>query len=676
MSTQRAGEYIETISPQGYINNREITNLPGHFLVKGSKNTRIINKEKVAVSKRYELLGEASDINNPIISSYDWKTNTGVYRNIRGYLGTKAELEVWYEEAWTRFKNGYQSADFRWIPYWLSSELLDVLVGVNGTDKLFMWSGGITEIYEVTASTLTKKQYYSNDTFTFNNSARTIVDTDSLFVARGFVVGEEITISGTTFNDGNYTIKTVEAGTITLIETDVLADENSGATVVIKDTYTGTWGQARFLAATSGRAVLIGGQSYTYTGGEGSGTLTGLTLSPVALGVVAGDLAFQDVVESSPATLDGLELNLVSVVNNHLHVASERDRRVFMSANDDYDDFAYTSPLRVPGEGYVLTLDSCPTELVPDEDEMYISAGDDDWYRVFTEFTADQGGESVLVKKLKTGPGQAAVGYGAVAHIKNNIAFVSKEKTFDTLGNVENIQGPQSIAISDDIKDDFENYDLTNVHALYYRRSVFIALPAEGLVLEYDMRFQYWQPPQELPVRRLAVIDDELCGHSSNSNETYKLYTGYNDNGAPFKAVAAFGYENFGSRFMLKSFTEAATELYSSRNTIVKNRILYDYKGAGGIREFSIDGSDERISFIPPALAGLGQEKLGSNPLGGSLDDIEDLVKIRAIDTTELLTFFERQRVFEAEGADIRFEILAFGENIEMSDNVPNFIKR
>ena len=677
MGTKNTGEYIEVINPLGYVNNREITNLPGHYLVAGSKNTRIVNQEKVVASKRYELFGATSDVKNPIVGSFDWKTNTKVYRNIRSYIGTKAELEVWHDSAWRRFMHGYDSARFVWAPYWMATELIDVLIGVNGTDKLFMWTGGIAKVKSVTATTITKTGYYQQANLSFNKANRTVVDPDSAFLTYGFAAGDEITISGSATNDGEYTISTVTADTITLIGTDVLGQtEVDTGNVIVKWTKEGTWAESRFLVNASGRKVRIGDYVFTYSGGENTGTITVTDEDPVALGITAGDYVFQNIVESEPSELDGMSLDMVAVLNNQLYTASERDRRVMISSNTDYTDFTYTSPLRVPGEGFVLTLDAAPTSLVPDEDDMYVSAGDDDWYRVYTEFTDDQGGESVIVRKLKTAPGQASVSHSSVEHIKNGIAFLSAEKVVDTISNIERVENKQNVTISDDIKNDLDNYDVTDAHFRYWSRSLFIALPAESLVLEYDMRFGHWQPPQELPVQRLAIIDGHLCGHSNNSNETYKLYTGYNDNGAPFKAVAAFGYENYGARFWEKQFDELATEAYLSRNTVLTNRVLYDYRGATDIREFTIDGSDDAISFVPADSAGIGKNKLGDAPLGSSADDITDLVKVRAIDTTSQVNFFERQRVFEAEGEDIRFEIIAFGENTRKADNEPVFIKR
>lgn len=684
MATRTAQDYVETLNPKGYVSNREITNLDGNYLVKGSKNVRIVNGEKVASSKRYTLKGGAKDVNSGITTSSDWKTNTKQYRNIRGYMdGASGEIEVWYNNAWVRIKNGYSSTDFQWTPVWSPTELIDVLLGVNGTDTLFMWSGGIAEVASVTTNTITKKGYLTGTTIAFNNNGAsndTITDSANGFLTAGFAVGDELQISGTTgaINDGFFTILTVTAGTITIIENQSLQTQASGATVIVKWKNNGTWAESRFLVSEAGRSVRIGGTTYTYTGGEGTGTLTGLTLDPVALGVVAGDRVMQSIKESTPSALDNGQWDLIGVLDNHVYIGSTRTRVVKVSKNDDYDDFTVTSPVRIPGEGFTIdNLDSCPTGFVSDEGAMYISAGDDDWYKVTLVLTADQTGESVVIEKLKTAPGQSAVAQGAIARIKNGVAFLSTEKAIETLSNVENFVTTQNVPISDDIKDDLEAYNLTDADMKYFKRSMFIALPHEGLLLEYDFRFGYWQPPQEISISKLAIIDGNLCGHSSNSNETYILFDGYNDNGAPFKAVAAFGYENYGNRFSLKNFDELGSELYMSRNTEVKNRVLYEYRGSSDIREFTItaNAGDDTV-FTDTDITGLGKKKLGDNPLGTTISEVDDLLKVRVINTTSLLDFFERQRVFESESPDCRFEILAFGENAQLSDNEPTFIRK
>jgi hypothetical protein len=429
--------------------------------------------------------------------------------------------------------------------------------------------------------------------------------------------------------------------------------------------------------------VRINDVEYTYTGGESTGTLTGLT---GVSGVSAGDVAMQAVRTSTPATLDGLTLDLIAVWKNHVFYGDKTSRVVYVSKNSDYTDFSYTSPLRAPGEGYEITLDSTPTAIVPEggAGELHIHGRKDDIYRITMKLSADLSDESIEVEKLPTSTGQAAINQGVIVRIKNAVAFISFEPTLDTVGRILAIDTPTSQPLSYLIKDDLISYDLTDANGLFYQNQIFIALPVEGKVLIYDTEQGLWQPPHNLPVGKLALIDIDnsgtqvLCAHSSVGNETYRLYYGYNDNNAPIDVQMAFGYENYGERFTVKQFDEVATELYLSENTKVTNRVVYDYKGSTDIREFVIngDGSAGEVIFTPSASAGLGANPLGSEPLGTLATEIDDLPKCRMIDTTPLQDFFERQRVFSASGVDIRFSVIAWGENTMKSPNIPIHIKR
>jgi hypothetical protein len=72
------------------------------------------------------------------------------------------------------------------------------------------------------------------DTIAFvNSNPDTITDSANGFVAAGFAGGMKLTVSGSGSNDGEYTIATVTAGTITLSGTDVLTGEAEGATVTL-----------------------------------------------------------------------------------------------------------------------------------------------------------------------------------------------------------------------------------------------------------------------------------------------------------------------------------------------------------------------------------------------------------------------------------------------------------
>jgi hypothetical protein len=62
----------------------------------------------------------------------------------------------------------------------------------------------------------------------------TITDSGSGFVTTGFAAGDIIAVSGSSKNDGIYTVATVVAGTITLIATDELTAEAAGSVIGIR----------------------------------------------------------------------------------------------------------------------------------------------------------------------------------------------------------------------------------------------------------------------------------------------------------------------------------------------------------------------------------------------------------------------------------------------------------
>jgi len=85
-----------------------------------------------------------------------------------------------------------------------------------------------------TPEALTVKRRATTIAFNENNaSADTITDSANLFLVAGFQAGDQITVAGSTSNDGTYTIGSVVAGTITLLARNDLATEAAGATVTL-----------------------------------------------------------------------------------------------------------------------------------------------------------------------------------------------------------------------------------------------------------------------------------------------------------------------------------------------------------------------------------------------------------------------------------------------------------
>ena len=451
---------------------------------------------------------------------------------------------------------------------------------------------------------------------------------------------------------------------------------------------TNTWAQDRALTAGT-RQVIINGVTYTYTGGETTSALTGVTPDPTAQGgntPVAGDICHQAIRTSSNQPASGSNNDGIAVLDNQVYIGSRTSREISISKNSSFTDYTFSSP-RVSGEGGLLTLDNSWRAFAPDADSgvMNISAGDDDWYRVeFEQITVSTTlAETVNVKKLKTGSGQAAQSQDLVANAKNAVIFISNEPTLDELGRVENIPTEQQKPLSDPIKPDFDNANFTNGHIKYHKRNIFICDPNNDKVYIYDIEKGYWQTPQILPIRRFSIIDGDLYGHSSSIPETYKLFTGTgdrtdfdnSDTGKPFKVVARFAYRNFGDRPNLKSFDEWFVEGYISANTELTHRLLFDFDGATGSVEKIINGSDPDLVEEPVDGFSLGLQSLGNTSLAGDIGE-ETIPKFRFIHTISRIDFHEVQEIFETNDNDQVFQILATGPEAILSKAQPTSIKK
>jgi len=677
MSVQE--DYKLVMNPLGFIAKKEVTNTDPAYLVAPSQNVLINDADKVVGRGGMTLFGDAYTVNKGVKSSFEWDTSSARQRALRVY---DDELEVYVYDEWRRIKNNWTSTKFVFTTWWDSTESIDLLLFVIGDANIYDWSGAVTKIASVGANTLTKMWYLSGTTFAFNPAVGAtpayITDSGNGFVIAGYEVGDVIIVSGSASNNKSFTIAGVSAGTLVLIAADSLVSEAAGASVTIRKENCGSWAEERFLT-TGTRKVMINDVEYTYTGGENTGTLTGVTPDPAvaAPAIANGDVVIQSVRTNTDKPISGNINDSISVLNNQVYILSTHSREVYVSKTSDFKDFAFSTPVRVPGEGALLTLDSYGVGFIPQEEDMYIFAGTDDAYKTNFQLADDGQHETLTIKKLKTAPRSSAISQDAISHIKNNVVFISNEPTLDTLGRIEQINTPQAVPISDPIKDNFSFYDFTGAHTKYHRNIIYIALPSEGIFLMYDLQNQRWQPPQVGAISRFAVIDGELYAHSSGRNETYKMFDGTNDNGVAINFIVAFAYNNYGYRSKTKIFDEYFSELYISRGAQMTMTILFDYRGATEIKEFTIDGSDEDILFTPNVSVGaFGELPFGEGGFGSSTEEEAVLSKCRVIHTLKGVDFFEEQTVYSCNTLDAQFEMIAHGSNASISTNTLRSIKK
>lgn len=440
---------------------------------------------------------------------------------------------------------------------------------------------------------------------------------------------------------------------------------------------TETWAQAGFFINLAGRTVTIPGYgTYAYTGGETTTTLTGLTALPA---ITVGTPVFQGVITVTSLTgvSPAITPDVVMTRDNQVWYGYTGSSVIWGSKNTDYDDCGYTTPLRVPGEGFKITLDNYTVGFTQDEDSTYAFAGLDDIYKITFLLNDSQAGESIIIKKLRAGAGQSAISNKAIIPVKNGIMYFTNEKTLSWLTSVQNVFTPQSLPISDAIKNDFDSFDLTGATGVFFENAIWLAIPAENLVYIYDFDKALWQTPQTIPVSSFSIIKNtetqtnELYGHSNTKNESYKLNNGLSDNGVKIEFIACFAYRQYGDRASLKQYEQYYNELYmsSSTNVIVSHK--YEYLGSELIIEKEIKGSDTGLLFGPVNDSNLGKDNLGKQLLGSTVNSIPELGKYRCIHELKAVDFFENQIVYSSDVENAQFEILAHGPDIRMSPNLP-----
>ena len=427
------------------------------------------------------------------------------------------------------------------------------------------------------------------------------------------------------------------------------------------------------------------GTEFTYTGGDGTTTLTGVSPDPTS-DIQADDVLVQKIVTNSNQPASGFDNDTLRVLNNQVYVGSNNDNEVFVSSDSNFTDYTFSSP-RAPGEGALLTLQDATNAFARFGEAMVIFSGKSDIYK--TEFFELEIGsvlaETLKVRKLKTSSNQAARSQYTVAEIGDGVAFLTFEPALRILTNIENIEAPQIRTYSNPIKPDFDAEDFSNAQMLFDNRRLYLSAPANSKVYILEWREtadgeiqRFWQPPQILPVRAFALINDAIHGHANGVSETYTLFSGTHDNGGkdqddklPINAIAKFAFNSFDDRANFKTFSKIYFEGVIAANTAITITLNYEFGGSKNVVEKEIDGSNTAILFNSETNVSFGQQPLGRQPLGGSGTDLSQNPKFRVIFKVFPQRFHEYQVKLSSNNIDQQWELMAFGPNALLSPAIP-----
>jgi len=418
-------------------------------------------------------------------------------------------------------------------------------------------------------------------------------------------------------------------------------------------------------------------------------------VSPSPSGITVGDAVIQPPVVgitenlSNPNFPSNFEMDTISTLENQVWYGCFTSNTVYFSKVADYTDISESSP-RIQGDGAILTMDAPIVGFSPQASDMYVSAGRDQWWiSQFTEanvsntagnITSVVETENVSLARLKTAHNQGSQSQSLIGYYKNSLVYVSNEQIINALGLVKDIYSdPQVTNMSDPIKNDIDAYNFAGGQIYYDNYFIYVTIPEMGIIRMYNVVKQYWEVPQTIPVSRLyhitQVTGDALYGHSSLTNESYQLFTGYNDNNNPINAIFALPYVSVvgGAPFEKKSFNKIFTEGYISSNTTLMLTINYDFGGFSGTYTTLISGSNLKIIFNKITDGSIGRNSLGTEPVGAILNvpALSQNPKFRVINTMPRVDNYEYQIVYSSDDVDQQWSVLRTGPAVASSSNLP-----
>ncbi len=382
----------------------------------------------------------------------------------------------------------------------------------------------------------------------------------------------------------------------------------------------------------------------------------------------------------------GFTVDLVGVLSsNQVLFASISNNLVYLSQAGNFQSFDQ-SAARIQYQGDVYTTIGNVTAFAPQEDEMYISSGLDQWYTTefvlnplvdpLTNLTVNY--ETTQLASLKVTAGQAAQSQYMTTKIKDSVVFISNEPIMNTFGRVTNILlTPQMTDESFPIVNDMNAYTFTDSSLFYFKQKIYLTIPTMGIVRIFNMtnpKSPFWEAPQYLPISGFCAVGNTLIGHSYNTFESYVMFTGNSDRalsanqtGIPISWNMTFAFQNLGLRAKRKSFNKFFTEGFINSATTVMAGLVYRSPGVGinPSQTLTISGTGNYVLQNASEVS-LGKSSLGKNPLGGDIQFPEQFnlpPYFALISLTPRVPWLAFQPTFFGSGIGQQFSLLAYGSN-------------
>lgn len=461
----------------------------------------------------------------------------------------------------------------------------------------------------------------------------------------------------------------------------------------ITKTGTASWTEDFFLPSPGN--VVINGNTYAYTGGEGTTTLTGVTPTPV--GEANGSIVLQAVVTSTNTPAAGFSNDFIKVINNQVYVGSYTSRLCYISADDDFTNYVVPDPAQL-GDPAILTLDSTLNGIGVKSGNAAISIGTSEW--AIVEFilqtigtTAELTPITIRNANITINPiakQAAAYAHEFIGSSGDNLIYLSKDQQLRTLGNFNDLFYAAYPCLSQELFTELQAENFTGGGIKCIGDFTYLTAPVSGKAYLYQVR-QYvddsntvrverlWHSPFIWNATRVDDINGVVVAFSNANPQVYEVWdTGqwHDDSPSgeslPYSCILALSYRTGERRQGLQSFDKNFSEGYITVGTPLNLTINYNWQGSTQQIVTPVNSIARPAFLFSASVGSLGDSTPGDKILGDEItdetvsSDLQDLFKFKVINSLSLVNCFEYQPIYSSDTADAQWEILASGTNAKI----------
>lgn len=269
----------------------------------------------------------------------------------------------------------------------------------------------------------------------------------------------------------------------------------------------------------------------------------------------------------------------------------------------------------------------------------------------------------------------------AIANVNDDLWFVTPHGQIRSVSRLlQGESGFESIDLSNKIRPSIKNFVWDDAAAIWWPKERMFVLSgrSSSTVTINDRAVVIQQSILEDGSTHLnhGILDwfigdfhlngENLYFGSSVDSRNYKAFDGYSKNGAPYAWKYTTRIEDFGNQWIKKEVRHLAVKGYIGSGTVVKFTVYWDEFGWKGVSEMELTADDGGNIVLAQALNTLGTFSLGTQPLGGNIDDLSELSPFNIVfPLPSTYLPYNVQLIMETSGIGQRCEITSHAWDVE-----------